>query len=191
MALGAYSLIYLLCYFVLPHRWETPFNSDPFALFKVVIDFPWIVFATLLPALFIGAMGVIRIFEISEFRLIVGLIFNVLALGVVYAFRSEFAKNFRNVSLNTKGLLLVFVFNYILVFSASDSFWVKHFPLYLMDSPQFLWARWSAILPFTSLLIIGSLSRISYSLKRVIFLAVSTQWFILMIAGNNWLRRYW
>lgn len=191
LTLGAYSLIYLLCYFVLPHRWETPFNSDLFTLFKVVIDFPWIVFATLLPALFIGAMGVIRIFEISELRLITGLAFNVLALGIVYAFRSGFAKNFRNISLNTKGLLLVFVFNYVLVFSASDSSWVKHFPLYLMDSPQFLWARWSAILPFTSLLIIGSLSRISDSLKRGIFLAVSTQWFILMVAGNNWLRRYW
>jgi hypothetical protein len=191
LGFGAYSLIYLLCYFVLPHRWETPFNSDPFTLVKVLIDLPWIVFATLFPSLYIGAMGVIRIFEISELRLVVGLALNFMAIGTVYAFRSKLADVFRGISLNTRGLILIFVVNYVLVFSASDSFWIKHFPLYLMDSPQFLWARWSAVLPFALMLIIGSLHRLNDVLKRNIYFAVSAQWVVLLIAGNSWLRRYW
>jgi len=191
LAFGAYSFIYLLCYFVLPHRLEIPFNSDLFTLVKILVDFPWIVSATLFPSLYIGLMGVIRIFEISELRLLIGLAFNLITAGTVYAFRSEIARAFTGISLKTKGLILVFVLNYVLVFSNSDSFWVKHFPLYLMDSPQFLWARWSAILPFTFMLIIGSAHRINDVLKRNIFLAVSVQWVVFMIAGNSWLRRYW
>jgi hypothetical protein len=191
LALGAYSLTYLLCYFVLPHRWETPFNSDPFTLVKILIDLPWIVFATLFPSLYIGAMSAIRIFEIPELRLVVGLALNLMAIGTVYAFRSKLVDIFRGVSLNTKGLILIFVINYVLVFSASDSFWIKHFPLYLMDSPWFLWARWSAVLPFALMLIIGSLHRLNDVLKRNIYFAVSAQWVVLLIAGNSWLRRYW
>lgn len=189
--LGAYSLFYLLSYLVLPHRWETPFNSDPFTLVKVVVDLPWIVFATLLPSLYIGAMGVIRIVENLELRLLFGLALNLMAVVIAYVLRIDIVKTLKSMSLNAKGLLLIFVLNYALVFSANDSFWVKHFPLYLMDSPQFLWARWSAILPFTFMLIIGSLHTINDVLKRNIYLAVSAQWLLLMIAGNSWLRRYW
>jgi hypothetical protein len=191
LGFGAYSLIYLLCYFVLPHRWETPFNSDPFTLVKVLIDLPWIVFATLFPSLYIGAMGVIRIFEISELRLVVGLALNLVTLAAVYAFRSKLAAVFQGISLNTKGLILIFVVNYVLVFSASDSFWVKHFPLYTFESPQFLWARWSAVIPFTALLFIASLQELSLRIRLFILALIGSQWLLLMILGQKFFARYW
>jgi hypothetical protein len=136
-------------------------------------------------------MGVIRILEFSELRLLVGLALNLMAFAITYVFRVKIAESLKNLSLNAKGLFLIFTLNYVLAFSGDGSFWVKHFPLYMMDSPQFLWARWSAILPFTFILIIGSLNNIRDVTKRNIYLVVSAQWMVLTVAGNPWFRRYW
>ena len=189
--LGSYSLFYLLCYLLLPHRWETPFNSDPFTLVKVVVGFPWIVFATIFPALIIGGMKGIRIFDSPEMQIMLGLIFNIAAITLTYIFRVNLFQSIKSLTLNAKGLSIVFILNYVLVFSASDSFWVKHFPIYMMDSPQFLWLRWSAILPFAFMLIIGSMNNFPDVLKRNIYLSVSAQWLVLILGGSSWLGRYW
>jgi hypothetical protein len=156
-----------------------------------VVGFPWIVFVTIFPSLFIGAMKGIRIFDSPELQIMLGLTLNIAALTLTYIFRVKLFQSIKGLSLNAKGLSLVFILNYVMVFSASDSFWVKYFPIYMMDSPQFLWLRWSSILPFTSMLIIGSMNNFSDVLKRNIYLFVSAQWIVLILGGGSWLRRYW
>jgi len=189
--LGAYSFSYLMSYILLPHRWETPFNFDPGTAIKIVVDFPWVLFATFLPSLFIGGMGLIQVIGSEELQLLTGVGLNLGIAILTFAYRTWIMERLKTLSLATKGFILIFVLNYILVFSAANSFWIKHFPLYQLDAPHFLWLRWSAILPFTSMLIVGSISSISYSVKRNLYLLVSAQWLILAIVANSWLRRYW
>jgi hypothetical protein len=188
---GSYGLAYLGTYMLLPNRWETPFNSDPITIVKAVFNLPWVVFSTLNPLIAIGGLGFSRLLGIELFSIIIGSLVYVSSAIVLFSYRSEVLFQIQKFTLLTKSLFLVFLINYLLVFSASDSFWVKYFPLFRLDSPQFIWARWSSVIPLSSLLIVASMSFIAPKVRIIIFSYVTIQWVILLTAANPWLRRYW
>jgi hypothetical protein len=188
---GSYSLAYLGTYMLLPNRWETPFNSDPITIGKAVVNLPWVIFSTLNPLIAIGGLGFSRFLGIESFSIIVGCLVYISSALALFSYRSEVLFQIHKFTLLTKSLFLVFLTNYFLVFSASDSFWVKYFPLFRLDSPQFIWARWSSVIPLSSLLIIASMSFIAPRVRIMIFSYVTIQWVILLTAANPWLRRYW
>lgn len=189
--MGSYSSLYIAAYIFLPHRWETPFNLDAATLVKVLFDFPWILLSVIVPALSIGALGVLRLLDLPLMRDLVGVLVYFFISITFWRFRRYLILHLRQLSVLTKGLLIVFVINYCLVFSSSDSFWIKYFPLFTLESPQFLWARWSAVLPLVALVLIASLNSISVRLRIFIICFISSQWFLLSIFGQSWLRRYW
>lgn len=191
LSLAFYSLLYLGAYVILPHRWDTPFNRNPDTFLKLALDFPWIVVSILSPALAIGAMGLLRVLQLPFVRDVFGVSIYLIFLAASWTTRYKFAAEFRRMSILTKGLISIFVVNYILVFSASDSFWVKFFPLFRLESPQFLWARWSSVIPLVAILIIANLNIFSTRTKSVVLLTISSQWFALSILGQTWLLRYW
>jgi hypothetical protein len=188
---GSYGLAYLGTYMLLPNRWETPFNSDPMTIAKAVVNFPWVVFSTLNPLIAIGGLGFSRLLGIELSSIIIGCLVYISSAIALFSYRSKIFFQIQKFSLLTKSLFLVFLTNYLLVFSASDSFWVKYFPLFRLDSPQFIWARWSSVIPLSSLLIIASLGFIAPRVRIMIFSYVTIQWVILLSAANPWLRRYW
>ena len=188
---GSYSLAYLGTYMLLPNRWETPFNSDPITIGKAVVNLPWVIFSTLNPLIAIGGLGFSRFLGIELFSIIIGCLVYISSALALFSYRSEVLLQMQKFTLLTKSLFLVFLTNYLLVFSASDSFWVKYFPLFRLDSPQFIWARWSSVIPLSSLLIIASMSFIAPRVRIMIFSYVTIQWVILLTAANPWLRRYW
>lgn len=188
---GSYSLAYLGTYMLLPNRWETPFNSDPITIVKAVVNLPWVVFSSLNPLIAIGGLGFSRLLGIHLFSIVIGSLVYVSFAIALYSYRSEVLFQIQKFTLLTKSLFLVFLTNYVLVFSASDSFWVKYFPLFRLDSPQFIWARWSSVIPLSFLLIVASMSFIVPRVRMMIFSYVTIQWVILLAAANPWLRRYW
>lgn len=188
---GSYSLAYLGTYMLLPNRWETPFNSDPITIVKAVFDLPWVVFSTLNPLIAIGGLGFSRLLGIELFSIIIGFLVYILSAIALFSYRSEVLFQIQKFTLLTKSLFLIFLTNYLLVFSASDSFWVKHFPLFRLDSPQFIWARWSSVIPLSSLLIVASMTFLAPRVRIMIFSYVTIQWVILFTVANPWLRRYW
>lgn len=186
-----YSMMYLAAYIFLPHRWDTPFNLEVSTIGKIVFDLPWIVFSAIFPAVTIGFMGVLRVFNYHLLRDLFGIFTYIVLFSVVWKFRKKIALEVRNLTLFAKSLISIFVLNYVLVFSASDSFWVKYFPLFRLDSPQFIWARWSSVIPLVTLLIIASLATLSKRIKFYLLFFISIQWVLLTFLAQTWLRRYW
>lgn len=189
--LAMYSIMYLAAYIFLPHRWDTPFNLEVSTIGKIIFDLPWIVFSTIFPAVSIGFMGVLRVFNYHLLRDLFGIFTYIVLFSVVWKFRKKIALEVRNLTLFAKSLISIFVLNYVLVFSASDSFWIKYFPLFRLDSPQFIWARWSSVIPLVTLLIIASLATLSKRIKLYLLFFISIQWVLLTFLAQTWLRRYW
>jgi hypothetical protein len=188
--LGSYSLVYLGTYVFLPNRWETPFNSDPTTIIKAVFDLPWVFFASLNPLVAIGGLRFFRFHDLLFLSILLGvLVYSSMFLILSLHWR-EFRVFFKQFTLLTKSFILVWLVNFCLVFSASDSFWVKYFPLFRLDSPQFLWMRWSAVMPLSFLLIIASINFVAPKIKFYLLSYISIQWFILILFGNV-LKRYW
>jgi hypothetical protein len=190
--LGTYCLVYLAAYIFLPNRWETPFNSDPVTILKAIFDLPWIVFAALNPLIAIGVRpSFLRLYDLQFLGMLLG-VFIYLMLGLfLIHYRKRIVTYSNQFNILTKSFILIFLLNYFLVFSATDSFWVKFFPLFLLDSPQFLWMRWSAVVPLSFLLIIASMNFITPRVKIYLLSYISVQWCLLMLVANPWLRRYW
>ena len=191
LLLGSYGFAYLGTYMLLPSRWETPFNSDPITLVKVVFNLPWVIFSSLNPLIAIGGLGLSRLLDIQFISIVIGSLVYVSFIIVLYWYRSEIFLRMKELTLLTKSFVLIFLINYVLVFSASDSFWVKYFPLFRLESPQFIWARWSSVIPLSFLLIIASMNFIVPKVKLILFSYMSIQWVILLAAAYPWLRRYW
>jgi hypothetical protein len=191
LVLGFYSIAYLGTYVFLPNRWETPFNSDPMTIIKALFNLPWVVFASLNPLIAIGGLGFSQLLDIQLLSTVIGALVYVSFIVVLSRYRTELFSRMKQFSLLTKSLVLVFVLNYVLVFSASDSFWVKYFPLFRLESPQFIWMRWSSVIPLSFLLIIASMNFVAPRVKMFLFSYVSVQWVILFAAAYPWLRRYW
>jgi hypothetical protein len=189
--LGGYSFVYLVSYIVLPHRWNTPFNLDFATLIKIGFDFPWILFSSLFPAISIGALGILRIINQPFLRDIFGVSVYLLWVLIVWKHRKWIRIEILKVSRLTSSLFCIFLINYFLVFSGGDSFWIKSFPLFRLDSPQFLWARWSSVIPLVFVTLIVSLANIPLKFRSYLLIMISTQWFFLSILGQSWLRRYW
>ena len=188
---GSYGLAYLGTYMLLPNRWETPFNSDPTTIGKAVFNLPWVVFSSLNPLIAIGGLGFSRLVDIKSFSILIGSLAYASMSVLLYRYRSKVFFRIKELSLLTRSLVLIFLVNYALVFSASDSFWVKYFPLFRLESPQFIWARWSSVIPLSFLLIIASMSFIAPRVRVMLFSYVSIQWLILLLTATPWLRRYW
>ncbi len=191
LLLASYSIFYLGSYVLLPHRWDTPFNFEFLDLVKVIFDLPWIAFSIFFPALSIGVMGVFRVLEMPLLRDVFGITTYVLTSIVFIMFRKAIFNFLHELKLLSKGLLLVLVVNYVLVFSGSDSFWIKYFPLFRLDSPQFIWARWSSVIPLVTAILIMSLANISLRVRSLLLVFIFTQWILLVILGHSWLGRYW
>lgn len=191
--LGIYSLFYLGCYFLLPNRWSTPLNSDPTTLFKAIGDLPWILFSTINPAISIGGIGLINVLGVYTkiFATIIGLGSYLLVLFAAVRYRAQIRSILWNLTLLTKSFLLIFAINYLLEFSAADSYWVKIFPLYLTEYPDRIWMRRSSALPFIAVLIIASVPSMGQRFKNSLYLYVSIQWILLTLIAGPWLRRYW
>jgi hypothetical protein len=186
-----YSIAYLILYITLPHGYETPFNNNVGHLLYVIVDLPWIFFTALLPAIYIGFFGLITVFDVPNLRLFFGVLINVLQLLVLLRYRKVIWNHFLILSLKSRSFLLILFSNYLLVFSSYDSFWVKNFPLYTFESPQFIWARWSAVIPLSALLFIASLQELSLRIRLWILAFIGSQWLLLMILGQQFLARYW
>jgi hypothetical protein len=136
-------------------------------------------------------LGLFRFLNLSLLRDVLSILVYLSVLIFIWKERIYISNILRRSSLITRGLGIVFMLNYALVFSASDSYWIKFFPLFQLDSPQFLWARWSAVLPLVALLIIASSSALLMRHRIFILCFISTQWVLLSILGQSWLRRYW
>jgi len=191
LTLGLYSAVYLAAYVLLPHRWDTPFDVDVATIIKLFVDLPWIFITILLPAFSMGVMGLTRVLDLPLMRDILGIAsYSLLILGT-WLFRRKIYFEFIKASILTKGIYIIFITNYALVFSVSDSYWIQNFPLYRLDSPQFLWMRWSSLLPFFALLIISHIQSISLRIKMYLYLFIAGQWFLLALFGNTWFKRYW
>jgi hypothetical protein len=188
---GCYCLFYLGTYILLPNRWETPFNDEFFTILKLVINLPWILFSTLLPVISIGGLGLLNLLKLDILAWVLGVTVYVFLLIVVFRFRHAFYRYITRASLLTKSLLIMFISSYLLVYSASDSYWIKFFPLFLFDAPQFIWTRWSSILPFLVIMLIASANSLGIRFRRYIILGVASQWIILFILAYPRLRRYW
>jgi hypothetical protein len=191
LLLASYSVFYLSTYALLPHRWETPFNFDFLTVVKVLFDLPWILFSIIFPALSIGALGVFKVMDQIFLRDAFGITVYAVITIIAIKFRIKILNFLRELSLLSIGLTVVLVVNYGLVFSASDSFWIKFFPLFKLDSPQFLWARWSSVIPLVAVILIMSLDNVSIRARSSLLAFISTQWVILAILGQSWLSRYW
>jgi len=191
LVVASYSIFYLTTYILLPHRWDTPFNSDPLTILRLIVGVPWIVSSTLFPAFSIGVMGVIRVFEAPLVRDMVGLLAYLVFVFIIFKYRIGLINLYKELNDLSKALLLIVGVSYILVFSGSDSFWNKSFPLFKLDSPQFLWARWSAVIPFSAILFISSLNMFSVKKRTAVLFFVSFQWLLLTLLGHSWLSRYW
>jgi hypothetical protein len=191
MVLGCYCIVYLGPYIFLPNRWETPFNFDLFSIIKIVFNFPWVVFAALNPAVAIGGLGVFRLYDLDFLAIAFGVLVYLSLFLLLSLYWKEIRIILRSVSLTAKSFALVFLVNYVLVYSASDSLWIKDFPLFRLESPQFIWARWSAVIPLSFLLIIASVNSITPRTKCFFLFYVSIQWSILILAAYPWLQRYW
>ena len=191
LLLGSYSIAYLGTYILLPNRWETPFNSDPVTIIKTIFNLPWVVFASLNPAIAIGGVGFAHFLDIQFLGIFLGVVVYISFSIVLIRYQTEFFFRIKQLSLLSKSFILIFLLNYVLVYSASDSFWVKFFPLFLLDSPQFIWMRWSSVIPLCFLLIVASMNFIAPRTKKFFFFYVSIQWVILAVLANPWLGRYW
>jgi hypothetical protein len=189
--LTGYSIVYLILYLVLPHDYETPFNTNLSNLFYVIVDLPWILFTALIPAFYIGVFGLVNLLNASDLRLVLGVVTNLLQFFIIIKFRKQISKNFLGLSFKSKSFLLILFMNYLMVFSAYDSFWVKNFPLYNFDSPNFIWARWSAVIPLISLLFIASLEAFSLRIRLQVLAFIGAQWLLLTILGQQYLVRFW
>ena len=186
-----YSLTYLALYVILPHGYQTPFNTNVGHLFYIIVDLPWILFTALFPAFYIGFFGLINLFHSADLRLIFGIMTNVLQLVILFMHRKLLWNSLIGLSTKSKSFLLILAGNYVLVFSSYDSFWVKNFPLYTFQSPQFIWARWSAVIPLTALIFIASLNQVSLRVRLLVLGLISSQWLLLMFLGKQFLLRYW
>jgi hypothetical protein len=162
LVLGFYSIAYLGTYVFLPNRWETPFNSDPMTIIKALFNLPWVVFASLNPLIAIGGLGFSQLLDIQLLSTVIGALVYVSFIVVLSRYRTELF-----------------------------SFWVKYFPLFRLESPQFIWMRWSSVIPLSFLLIIASMNFVAPRVKMFLFSYVSVQWVILFAAAYPWLRRYW
>lgn len=189
--LAIYSMTYLVAYIFLPHRWDTPFNLEVSTVVKIVFDLPWIVFSAIFPAVSIGFMGALRVFNFYLLRDLFGTFIYLILFVFFWKFRKRISLEIQHLTLLGKSLISIFVINYVLVFSASDSYWIKYFPLFRLNSPQFIWARWSSVLPLVTLLIIASLKTLSTRIKSCVLLFISAQWVLLTFFAQSWLRRYW
>ncbi len=189
--LAMYSMMYLAAYIFLPHRWDTPFNLEVSTIGKIIFDLPWIVFSAIFPAVSIGFMGVLIVLNFHLLRDLFGIFTYIVLFAFVWKFREKIALEVRSSTLFAKSLISIFVLNYVLVFSASDSFWIKYFPLFRLDSPQFIWARWSSVIPLVTLLIIASLTTLLKRIKSYLLFFISIQWVLLTFLAQTWLRRYW
>jgi hypothetical protein len=136
-------------------------------------------------------MGLSRVFNLPILRDVVGIATYCLLFIGFWKFRGKIYSEHARTSILAKGIYGSFIINYILVFSASDSYWVKNFPLYRFDSPQFLWMRWSSLLPLSGLLIIGNIPSLTTKMKMCLYLFIASQWALLLTIGNAWFKRYW
>jgi hypothetical protein len=189
--LGFYCLAYLVAYLFLPNRWETPFNVDLFTVIKLIVNLPWVIFSTVFPVVSIGGLGFIQLLSVELLAWILGLTIYAAIAALLFHFRPLFLERFRTASLLSKSLLVMFLSNYIMVYSASDSYWVKFFPLFLFDAPQFIWTRWSSILPFLSVLYFAALNSLSLRRRFLIVSGIAIQWLILLFSAYSRLKRYW
>lgn len=189
--LGLYCISYLGTYLILPNRWDTPFNYDFTTLFKMAFNLPWVIFASLNPLVAIGGLGFLRLHDLRSISILVG-IFVYLLLGFyLIRKRRTIFMHIGNLTLMSKSLVSIFLINYLMVYSSNDSFWMKYFPLFRLDEPRFLWARWSAVIPLSALLIIASLNFLSIRAKFLILYYVILQWIVLIALAYPWLLRYW
>lgn len=187
--LFVYVSVYLACYIVLPNRWSTPLNTDPFTIIKAAVNFPWVVFATFSPSLAIGGIGLLEYLDLRQIGTVFGLIVYLSLFLLLAKFRQRAFWYFSTASALTKSFTGLFLISYLLVYVNTNDYWVKFSPLFLHEVPQHLWMRWSAILPFTTILIIASFEFIKDKTKKFIYLTISTQWILLTIAAKQWLVR--
>lgn len=189
LILSACQCIYLGCYLILPNRFSTPFNTDPVTILKAAVNFPWVVFSSFNPLFSIGGMGFLEYVDQRQIVKVLGLTvyFSIILLLAKFGYRA--LGHLLAANLLTKSLTGLFVISYLLVYVNASDYWVKYSPLFLLDVPQHLWMRWSAILPFTAILIIASVETIKEKTKCLIYFIVSTQWLLLSIFAQPWLIR--
>lgn len=191
LLLGFYSIAYLGTYIILPNRWETPFNSDPIPIFKVILNLPWTIFASMNPLIAIGGLGFVQLLDVEFLAIVIGTLVYVTFSIILFRYRTEFFFQMTHSSLLTKSFILIILLNYVLVFSASNSYWVKVFPLFQLDTPQHVWMRWSSVIPLSLVLIIASLSFLAPKIKIFLFSYLSIQWLTPIKIARPWLQRYW
>ena len=189
--LGSYCLAYLAAYLFLPNRWETPFNDDLFSVIKLIINLPWVLFSSVFPIVSIGGFGFIQLLNVEFLSWILGLTIYAVIAVLLFRFRSFIFERITASSLFSKSLFVIFLTNYVMVYSASDSYWVKFFPLFLFDAPQFIWTRWSSILPFLAILFFSQAKSFALRIRVLVISGIAIQWLILSLLAYSRLRRYW
>jgi hypothetical protein len=189
----AYILVYLSIYYFLPHSLNIPFNSNPKNIFPLIVNFPYILGASLFPALYIGLVGAIRLLQLHSLEPIVGVllyILPILGLGAIY---SKLKRLRLKLDLATKNIIFLFILSYILVYSIGNSYWITRFPLWDLEVPQHIFARWSSTLPSLASSIAIVVASKFVSFKTISFLV----WFqilqiiLLMIFAHPYLIRWW
>jgi hypothetical protein len=184
--------LYLGTYALLPNRWTTPLSSDPLTIVKAIVNLPWVVFASLNPLISIGGMGFVRFVDTSDtgFFFIGAALYGAIIIFLLY-FRQAIHTMYEKATLLTKSLSIIFLVNYILVYSANNSYWIKYFPVFRLEYPHHFWMRWSTVLPFVAILIVASIQSLDYRLKKSFYFYMTFQWLILSLLAVPWLKRYW
>jgi hypothetical protein len=157
----------------------------------VILNLPWVIFASLNPLIAIGGLGFVQLLDVKFLAIVIGILVYITFSIISFRYRTEFFFQMTHSSLLTKSFILIFLLNYVLVFSASDSYWVKVFPLFQLDTPQHIWMRWSSVVPLSFLLIIASLSFLAPRIKIFLFSYLSIQWLTLVTIAHPWLQCYW
>jgi len=185
-----YCVLYLISYFILPKRWDTPFNSDVSSIFPAIVNISWIIGAALIPYIYIVLPGIFNLMNAQTLLPYVGIILYIMPTLLFLKYYRTIALWFKGSLLNNYYLYVSLAVTYASTYSLSTISWITHFPLWDGNSPNLLWGRWSAIVYYTILLILSALN-IKTKTKLIFLVMIIFQNFTLQIFGAEYLRRWW
>ena len=185
-----YCVSYLISYFILPRRWDTPFNSDVSSIFPAIVNISWIIGAAIIPYVYIVLPGIFRLIDLETLLPYVGVVLYLTPILLFLKYYRTIAIWFKDSLSNNYYLYASLAVTYASTYSLSSISWITHFPLWGGNSPNLLWGRWSAIVYYTILLILSVLN-IKTKTKLVFFAIIIFQNFTLQIFGAEYLRRWW
>ena len=185
-----YCVLYLISYFILPRRWDTPFNTDVSSIFPAIVNISWIIGAAIIPYVYIVLPGIFRLIGLETLLPYVGAVLYLTPILLFLKYYRTIAIWFKDSLSNNYYLYASLAVTYASTYSLSSISWITDFPLWGGNSPNLLWGRWSAIVYYTILLILGALN-IKTKTKLVFFVIIIFQNFTLQIFGAEYLRRWW